>query len=73
MFLFKFKILLFSVNTVLKMANTNIDDLTNALESTRVSLSGVSFAGKSLKLDTVEDGKVMLNSALSNLIILKNI
>lgn len=41
------------------MSLSTIDDITDALEDTRVSLNGVSFAGKSLKLDTSEDGEVM--------------
>lgn len=40
------------------MASLNIDSLTSALEGTRVSDSGVSFAGKSLKLNTEDDGKL---------------
>ncbi|XP_044763709.1 ran GTPase-activating protein 1 [Coccinella septempunctata] len=35
----------------------NIDDLANVLSLTKVSESGVSFAGKSLKLNTEEDAK----------------
>ncbi|RZC35372.1 ran GTPase-activating protein 1 [Asbolus verrucosus] len=42
------------------MSNTNIENITSALESTRVSPSGVSFAGKSLKLDSEEDAKVII-------------
>ncbi|XP_044269060.1 ran GTPase-activating protein 1 [Tribolium madens] len=42
------------------MTNTNVDDLTNALQGTRVSPSGVTFAGQSLKLDTVEDAKSVI-------------
>lgn len=42
------------------MANANVEDITSVLESTRVSPSGVSFAGQSLKLDSVEDGKVII-------------
>lgn len=38
------------------MSSANLDSLTTALENTRVSPSGVSFAGKSLKLDSEEDG-----------------
>ena len=34
-----------------------IEDVTAALLSAQVSLSGVSFEGKSLKLDNAEDGK----------------
>lgn len=41
------------------MSGANVDELANALESTRVSPNGVSFAGKSLKLDTEEDGEVI--------------
>lgn len=39
------------------MTSFNVDDVVNALESTHVSPNGVSFEGKSLKLDTEEDGK----------------
>ncbi|KAI4471845.1 ran gtpase-activating protein 1 [Holotrichia oblita] len=34
----------------------SIEDVTEALENTRVTISGVSFAGKSLKLDSENDG-----------------
>lgn len=44
------------------MASTTVDDLTAALESTKVTPSGVSFQGKSLKLDKEEDGKFYLCS-----------
>ncbi|KAJ8965599.1 hypothetical protein NQ317_004358 [Molorchus minor] len=37
--------------------SNKLDSVTEALENTRVSPSGVSFAGKSLKLDTEEDAK----------------
>lgn len=40
------------------MAGLNLDSLTSALENTRVSPSGISFAGKSLKLDTENDGNI---------------
>nr|CAH7734741.1 unnamed protein product [Callosobruchus chinensis] len=35
----------------------NVDSLTEALEKTKVSANGVTFAGKSLKLDNEEDAK----------------
>lgn len=38
------------------MSNFNIEDLTSALADTKVSQSGVSFQGRSLKLDTAESG-----------------
>jgi Ran GTPase-activating protein 1 len=43
------------------MANANVEDITSVLESTRVSPSGVSFAGQSLKLDSVEDAKPVID------------
>lgn len=39
------------------MAAFNLDDVAKALEKTHVSPSGVSFEGKSLKLDSEQDGK----------------
>lgn len=39
----------------------NVDDLTSALSLTKVSESGVSFAGKSLKLNTEDDAKQVTN------------
>lgn len=39
------------------MAGFNMDDVAKALEKTHVTPSGVSFEGKSLKLDSEEDGK----------------
>lgn len=36
----------------------NVEELTAAFESTRVSLNGVSFAGKALKLNTKDDGNL---------------
>lgn len=42
------------------MDNLSVDDVASALENTRVSPSGVSFEGKSLKLDNEEDGKLFL-------------
>lgn len=41
------------------MSNVNVDSLVSALENTRVSASGVSFAGKSLKLDSEDDGEFL--------------
>ncbi|XP_050295761.1 ran GTPase-activating protein 1-like [Anthonomus grandis grandis] len=38
----------------------NMDSLVEALQSTKVSSSGVSFAGKSLKLDSEEDAKPVI-------------
>lgn len=35
----------------------NLDSVTSALQKTHVSPNGVSFAGKSLKLDSENDGK----------------
>lgn len=40
------------------MSNTSVDEVVNALENTRVSPTGVTFEGKSLKLDNEEDGKL---------------
>nr|XP_023018802.1 LOW QUALITY PROTEIN: ran GTPase-activating protein 1-like [Leptinotarsa decemlineata] len=42
------------------MSSINIDSVTSALQNTRVSPTGVTFAGKSLKLDTEEDAKQVL-------------
>lgn len=42
------------------MTDLNVDILTAALGSTYFSPKGVSFAGKSLKLDTEADGKLNL-------------
>lgn len=39
------------------MGDINLDQVTAALEGTRVTPSGVSFQGRSLKLDTEDDGK----------------
>lgn len=39
------------------MSSFNVDFLAEALQSTKVSPSGVSFAGKSLKLDSEDDAK----------------
>lgn len=39
------------------MSNPSVDEVATALESTHVTPSGVSFAGKSLKLDSEEDGE----------------
>ncbi|KAK9880645.1 hypothetical protein WA026_011884 [Henosepilachna vigintioctopunctata] len=39
----------------------NVEDLATALSTTKVSESGVSFAGKSLKLNTEEDAKQVTN------------
>lgn len=39
----------------------SIEEVTGAFENTRVSASGVSFAGKSLKLDSENDGKYNCN------------
>ncbi|KAJ8925020.1 hypothetical protein NQ315_001186 [Exocentrus adspersus] len=39
------------------MSSINLDSVTEALQNARVSPSGVSFAGRSLKLDTEEDAK----------------
>lgn len=38
------------------MSNPSVDEVVSALENTRVSATGVSFEGKSLKLDNEEDG-----------------
>lgn len=43
------------------MASSDLDDVAKALEKTHVSPSGVSFEGKSLKLDTEEDGKHVIS------------
>ncbi|KRT85406.1 hypothetical protein AMK59_1476 [Oryctes borbonicus] len=40
----------------------SIEDVTAALENTRVSASGVSFAGRSLKLDTENDAKPVVDA-----------
>ncbi|KAK9732163.1 RanGAP1 C-terminal domain [Popillia japonica] len=40
----------------------SIEDVTEALENTRVTSSGVSFAGKSLKLDTENDAKPVIDA-----------
>lgn len=37
----------------------NISDLVAALQTTHVSVTGVSFAGKALKLDTEADGNIV--------------
>ncbi|KAJ8927708.1 hypothetical protein NQ314_019796 [Rhamnusium bicolor] len=39
------------------MASTNLESVTAALQNTHVSPSGVSFSGKSLKLDSEDDAK----------------
>ncbi|KAJ8953992.1 hypothetical protein NQ318_004283 [Aromia moschata] len=39
------------------MSSVNLESLAEALQKTRVTQTGVSFAGKSLKLDTEEDAK----------------
>ncbi|KAL1517043.1 hypothetical protein ABEB36_000860 [Hypothenemus hampei] len=41
------------------MTNFSVESLANALENTKVSSSGVSLAGKSLKLNTEEDAKTV--------------
>lgn len=43
------------------MATFNLDAVTAALQNTRVSPSGISFAGKSLKLDNENDGKRLVH------------
>ncbi|KAF2879068.1 hypothetical protein ILUMI_27103 [Ignelater luminosus] len=43
-------------------STTTVDDLTAALESTKVTPSGVSFQGKSLKLDKEEDAQVIVDA-----------
>ncbi|KAI4471870.1 ran gtpase-activating protein 1 [Holotrichia oblita] len=40
----------------------SIEDVTEALENTRVTISGVSFAGKSLKLDSENDAKPVVDA-----------
>ncbi|GJQ78778.1 hypothetical protein Trydic_g2809 [Trypoxylus dichotomus] len=40
----------------------SIDDVTAALENTRVTISGVSFAGRSLKLNTENDAKPVVDA-----------
>ncbi|XP_044732347.1 ran GTPase-activating protein 1 [Chrysoperla carnea] len=44
------------------MSNFNIEDLTSALADTKVSQSGVSFQGRSLKLDTAESAKEIIDA-----------
>lgn len=36
----------------------NLDSITESLQKTRVSSKGVTFAGKSLKLDNEKDGNI---------------
>lgn len=43
-----------------EMAAFNLNDITSALQNTRVSPDGVTFEGKSLKLDTEDDGNIAL-------------
>lgn len=46
------------------MSSANLESVTAALQNARVSPSGVSFAGKSLKLDSEEDG-IFQNATVS--------
>ncbi|CAH1123149.1 unnamed protein product [Ceutorhynchus assimilis] len=45
-----------------RSSDVNVDSLAEALQSAKVSSSGVSFAGKSLKLDTEEDAKPVIEA-----------
>lgn len=40
-------------------STSNIESVTASLQSTHVSPNGVTFAGKSLKLDNEKDGKAL--------------
>lgn len=42
-----------------------LDDLTNKLSNTKVTGEGVSFVGKSLKLNNADDGKSLTFDRLS--------
>jgi len=44
------------------MSSDPLDDLTNQLSNTKVTGEGVSFVGKSLKLNTAEDAKVVTDA-----------
>ncbi|XP_025833592.1 ran GTPase-activating protein 1 [Agrilus planipennis] len=44
------------------MTSSNLDDLTTSFETASASINGVSFKGKSLKLDTQEDAKSVVES-----------
>lgn len=48
----------FILNFVLKMSDTFVDEVTKQLSDTSIESSGVSFEGKSLKLDTEDDGNI---------------
>lgn len=48
----------FILNFELKMSDTVVDEVTKQLSDTSIESSGVSFEGKSLKLDTEDDGNI---------------
>jgi hypothetical protein len=48
------------LNIVLKMSGVVVDEVTQRLSNTTLEKSGVTFEGKSLKLDTEDDGNCCL-------------
>jgi hypothetical protein len=48
------------LNIRLKMSDKVVDEVTKQLSDTSIESSGVSFEGKSLKLDTEDDGNFLL-------------